>query len=353
MARIKQESLTISRPFTYVSIDFAGPIQVKGTVNSRARKKCWILVYCCRATKAVEMLATSGYDTESFLLRHEEFVARRGAPLTIVSDRGTQLVSASKILANTNSSEKSPLSKWDWSRITRENCASTWQFVPVGSPHFNGLPEATIKVLKKSLGQALSPGVVLTYPELVTLLAKISYTVNGRPLGLARVSPTSQQEDYMIPITPNMLLLGRSSDVSPPMDYNGEDRFCARLRYIAQLEEEWWRLWIRQVLPTLLSYRKWKTVRENLKVGEVVMIRYPGQFKDDYCLGKIVNIHPDGDGLVRKVTVTYRKKDSREPPMVCKSKLMITEQVAIHCLHRLDLVDEEFVKQVPISGRVK
>ena len=130
-------------------------------------------------------------------------------------------------------------SNWDWAKIMRENNASTWDFVPVGSPHFNGLPEATIKVLKKTLSLVISPGVELTFPELVTLLAKISYTVNSRPLGLTRVSQTSQQEDNMMPVTPNMLLLGRSSCVSPSIDYSAEDRFCARLAYVAQIEKDW------------------------------------------------------------------------------------------------------------------
>ena len=348
MARIKEESLTVCRPFTYVSIDFAGPLKCKGAVNARAKKKCWIVVYCCRSTKAVELLVTSGYDTESFLLRHEEFVARHAAPTTIVSDRGTQLVSAGRILAEKAAlADKQAPGSWDWSRITRENNASTWHFVPIGSPHFNGLPEATIKVLKKTLSLALHPGIDLSYPELVTLLAKFSYTVNSRPLGLARISPTSQQEDHMMSLCPNMLLLGRSSNVSPSLVYSSEDRFCAGLAYVAQVEKEWWDLWIKQVLPTLFSYRKWKTKQENIVAGELVMLRYPGQFKDDYCLAKVITAKPDDDNLVRKVTVTFKKKNPRESLAVCKSKPMITEEVAIHRLHRLQLIDDEFHGHLP------
>ena len=204
-------------------------------------------------------------------------------------------------------------------------------------------------MLKKTLSLALSPGGEISFPELVTLLAKITYTVNARPLGLVSVSQTSQQEDHMVPITPNMLLLGRSVNVSPPMSYDGQDRFCARLSYISQLEEEWWRLWVKQVLPTLLSYRKWKTIRGNIKIGELVLIKYPGQFKDDYCLGKVIAVHPNEDNLVRKVTVTYKKKDSREPLSVCNSKSMITEVIAIHRLQRLDLVDDEIAHKMPMS----
>ena len=347
MGIVKEESLTVCRPFTHIAIDFAGPIKVKGAVNTRAKIKCWIIVYCCRSTKAVELLPTCGYDTESFLLKHQEFVYRRGAPATIVSDRGTQLVSAGRLLA-----EKDTPKEWDWSKITQDNIASNWRFVPIGSPHYNGLPEATVKVLKRTLQLALGPGVELKYPELVTLLTKIAYTVNSRPLGLQNVSQASNQEDVMHPLTPNMLLLGRSSNFSPSMEFSGDERFCTRLAYVSQVEKEWWDRWIRSVLPTLFCYRKWKLKQKNLEVGELVMLRYPGNFKDDYCVAKITAVHPGEDDLVREVTVSYKKKDSREPVEVYKSKPLISEKVSVHRLHRLHLVDEglcESSKQVNMT----
>ena len=158
-----------------------------------------------------------------------------------MSDRGTQLVSAGKILAEKASdSVKDQPGKWDWRAITASNSASSWSFVPIGSQHYNGLPESAVKVLKKSLSLALHSGVELSYPELVTLLAKISYSINARPLGLASVSGSDQQEDNMLPITPNMLLLCRSSDVSPPLIYSEDNRFSSRLAYVAQVEQTWW-----------------------------------------------------------------------------------------------------------------
>ena len=150
----------------------------------------------------------------------------------------------------------------------------------------------------------------------------------------------------MMPITPNMMLLARSSNLSPPMEYSADDRFCTRLAYIAQVEKEWWDRWIKVVLPTLFSYKKWKVKKENMKVGELVMLRYPKQFKDDYCLAKVSQIHPDSDGLVRKVTISYRKKNPREPADVYRSRPLISEQVAIHRLHRLELADETMLMDV-------
>ena len=76
------------------------------------------------------------------------------------------------------------------------------------------------------------------------------------------------------------------------------------------------------------------------------MLRYPKQFKDDYCLAKVSQIHPDSDGLVRKVTISYRKKNPREPAEVYRSRPLISEQVAIHRLHRLELADETMLMDV-------
>ena len=124
-----------------------------------------------------------------------------------MSDRGTQLVRAGMVLDN-----KEMPANWKWEEVIRKNATTSWEFVPIGSQHRNGLSEAQVKVLKKSLHLAISPGTILKYSELVTLLAKIAHSVNSRPLGLSSTSQDSQQEDFLQPITPNQLLLGRSGD---------------------------------------------------------------------------------------------------------------------------------------------
>ena len=148
--------------------------------------------------------------------------------------------------------------------MTSKNNTSTWKFVPVGSQHHNGLPESMVKQLKKSLVQTLASGTILAYDELVTLLARISCSINSHPLGLQNVSGSSQQEEDLCPLTPNHMILGRSSSTSPPLDYPGDDKICQRLAYVAEVEKEWWSKWIKTVLPTLLPIKKWKKEQENL-----------------------------------------------------------------------------------------
>ena len=310
---------------------------IRGEVNKRSRSKCWIIVYVCRSTKAVCLLPTANYDAESFLIRHEEFVSRKGQPRSIVSDRGCNLVKSGIVIA----SKDSP-STWNWEEVVRRNSASTWEFVPVGAQHRNGLSEATVKVLKQSLQHALPAGVVLSFSELTTLCAKMSYAINARPLGLGNVSHTSHQDDFISVVTPNQLLLGRSSDYSPPINYREEDgRWVRRLAYVSTVYDSWWSNWIRQVLPTLVPIRRWRKVKKNLCKDDVVLIEYASPLRDEYRIGRVMKTHPDKSGLVRSVTVAYRKRDIRESIEDYKSKPLVEEIMAVQRLSLLVSANEQ------------
>ena len=189
---------------------------------------------------------------------------------------------------------------------------------------------------------ALPPGAVLSFSELNTLCAKISFAVNSRPLGVSNMSHSNQQEDFLSVVTPNQLLLGRTEEAAPPLDYKEEDgKFTRRLAYVSAVYDTWWSRWIRQVLPTLVPIRRWRKAKKNLCVGDVVMVEYPNALKDDYRVGRITQTHPDSSGLVRTVTVEYRKRDVREDPMVYKSKPLVKEEMSVQRLVLLVPIAEQ------------
>ena len=345
MALYKEESMQVCRPWTNISLDFAGPVLIKGDVNTRSRGKSWILVLVCRNTKAVCLLATSGYSTADFLCKWEEFISRKGKPRSVVSDRGSQLVRAGMVLA-----EKEKPVNWKWKDVVRNNATTNWEFVPVGSQHRNGLSESLVKILKKSLHHALSPGTVLRYSELVTLLAKIAHAINSRPLGLSSTSQDSQQEDFLSPVTPNQMLLGTTDDDAPPMEYDESDKLTARLAYVSEVYNAWWRAWYQQVLPTLVPCKKWRKESRNLQVGDIVFMYYPSSVQDDYRLAKITETFPDEKGLVRTVRVCYRKRDKREKMLPYKAKPLTEELVAVQRLSVLLPVSEQSLDSPPSSS---
>ena len=238
------------------------------------------------------------------------------------------------------------------------NAATDWKFVPIGGQHRNGLSEASVKILKKSLSLALHPSVELTYAELVTLLAKISYSVNSRPLSIKAISPNSQQEDVMMPLTPNHLLLGRATIDIPDLEYDESNKFSARVSYIQEVYKVWWEKWIQDILPTLVPCKRWKDIKKNLKVGDIVMMKYEGNMSNDYRLARVKEVFPDKKGLVRTVKVSFRRRDKRETGDEYWKKPLVEELVSIQRLALLQVASEPLpsggvVDQLPVDAGVR
>ena len=353
---IREEQLQISPPFTHVCLDFAGPIKVTDQVSKRKHLKVWILIYSCVATKAVIFLATPGYSTEDFLCKHDEFTARVGRPRSIVSDKGSQLMKSSIKVEE----KDLPANAFNWKQVISSDSRTKWIFVPAGGQHRNGLAESTVKVMKKSLNLALQAGEVLVYPELVTLLARIATSVNSRPLSIGRISSTSEQEDILMPLTPNHLLLARSTSEPTNIEYEEGDKFSKRMVYVQNLQNEWWKRWISEVLPTLIPCKKWKHPKVNLKPDDIVMVHYPGNMTDDYRIAKVTQVFPDKKKLVRTVEIAYRRRNKKEPAAVFKSKPLVTERVHVQKLSLLQSAGEpiwdgeasEAFEDIHVDGQV-
>ena len=313
-------------------------VLVKDQVKKRTRMKSWILVYTCRSTKAVCLLCCPGYSTEDFLNKHLEFISRHGTPSSIVSDKGSQLMAAGNVIAENDA----PSAKYNWSKIESSNPNTTWTFVPAKAQHRNGLAESTVKVLKRSLALALGPGVELTYSEMITLLAQIACSVNSRPLGLQNSSESDPLEDVLIPLTPNPLLIGRSTSEPLNMEFDVSDKFVLRQAYVQELFQTWWKRWISEVLPTLVPCKRWRDKCKNLKPNDIVMMKYPNQMKDDYRIARVLEVFPDEKGLVRTVRVAYRRRDKRESSDLYWKKPLTKEIVAVQRLVLLQAAGESF-----------
>jgi len=83
--------------FTYVGLDFAGPLYVK-TQGLVAEKKVWICLYTCCVVRAVHLDLVPNMTVEAFLRCFRRFTSRRGFPRRIVSDNGKTLKSAANVI---------------------------------------------------------------------------------------------------------------------------------------------------------------------------------------------------------------------------------------------------------------
>ena len=69
-------------------------------VNKRAGMKFWVVIIICLNTKAISMELAPGYSTNDSMLAYSSYVRQGGEPRFVHSDRGSQLVSAQKLLKN-------------------------------------------------------------------------------------------------------------------------------------------------------------------------------------------------------------------------------------------------------------
>ena len=80
-------------------------------------------------------------------------------------------------------------------------------------------------MVKTALNISFLIGKEIKYSEMITLLARITFSIYSSPLALASVSSSIHQEDELMPLTPNQLLLGHNTDEVPAMEFSDSDMF--------------------------------------------------------------------------------------------------------------------------------
>jgi hypothetical protein len=123
-----------SKPFLTTGTDYAGPISLRlGTTRSKIITKGYIAVFVCFSTKAVHLEVVTSLNTEAFMAALRRFIARRGKPMTIYSDNGTNFQGAANQLRDLY---KQWQSTSDMTRVqdflASEGC--DWRFIPPHGP---------------------------------------------------------------------------------------------------------------------------------------------------------------------------------------------------------------------------
>ena len=122
--------------------------------------------------------------------------------------------------------------------------------------------------------------------------------VNSRP-----ITKLSDDPKDLTPLTPNHLLLLRSSPSLPQGLFVKQDLYRRRWRQVQYLADIFWKRWLTEYLPTLQERQKWLHPKRNLRVGDLVLVRHDNTPRPRWPLGLIVNTYPGSDGLVRSVQV--------------------------------------------------
>jgi len=272
-------------------------------------------------------------DTDSMINALRRFISVRGYPEQIRSDRGSNFTKADKEL-------KEAIEGWNEHKINNfcRQKKIEWIFNPPSASHMGGVWERMIRSVRQILKAILKEQLV-SDEVLSTVMAEAVNILNSRPLTHNSDSPLDEQ-----PLTPNHLLHLRPCPGLPPGIFDKDDLSCRRAwrqaQYLANL---FWRRWTSEYLPTLLERKKWNTPRRNLEVGDLVLLADESFPRGKWPLGRIVEVMPSRDGLVRTVKVktsctvaTRAKRQRKGEPVNRDGTTVLTRPVTKLCLLEMD-----------------
>jgi len=303
MADLPKSRVTPSRPFQITGVDYTGPVTIKcHGGRHRIQMKAYIALFICYSTKAVHLEVVANLSSLAFFNALTRFVSRRGKPSEIHSDNGTTFVGARSLL----DVQLRKFLKENQNKIinqaNKEGIA--WHFIPAYSPHWGGLWESNIKSMKYHLKRATSASNGLNYEQFQTLLTQIEAILNSRPL-----TPESSSPDDLTALTPGHFLIGGPLTVLPDSRLNiKNDTYTKKWIQIQNLSKFFWKRWSTDYINTLNQRNKWKHAKDDLKVGDFVIIKEKDLPPTNWCMGRIVDLIRNSDQRVRLVKV--RTKDN-------------------------------------------
>ncbi|XP_071819875.1 uncharacterized protein [Apostichopus japonicus] len=202
MAALPSERVSSDKPlFSFVGVDYFGPFEAK---RGRSTVKRFGCILTCLSSRAVHLEVCESLDADSFLNAFRLFVARRGQPVKIFSDNGSNFQAGEKELRNAFKA----MNKDDVEAFFHSK-GCEWHFNPPTASHFGGAWERLIRSVRRILRGVLRQQTV-TDEVLTTVLAEVESILNSRPLTDFSSDPKDEE-----PLTPNHLLLMRHGPDTP------------------------------------------------------------------------------------------------------------------------------------------
>ena len=294
MGDMPPERFTPSTPFSSSVLDLFGPYDIRDAVNRRGTSKVWGVIFVDLTCRAVHIEITAGYDTSNFLLAFQRFAALRGWPSHVYSDPGTQLKGASGEVTE------------PWKVLGTEGVMTTlskngtrWTFGPADSPWYQGAAESLIKSAKAAISLSIK-NKRMGLAELLTVFTQSANLLNERPIGYM-----PGLDNQLTILTPNNLLLGRSTAANPGFSDPLTPSLEQRLSTVRDAIDSFWYHWTELYAPTLIHQAKWLHESRPLQKDDIVLVADSNVMKGEYRVAVVHAVHPSKDGIIRRVSIRY------------------------------------------------
>ncbi|XP_043283141.1 uncharacterized protein [Venturia canescens] len=298
MGNLPSLRVTEARPFSKVGVDYCGPFFIKEKKHrNRGKIKVYVAVFVCLVVKAVHLEVVSDLTTDGFLGALRRFISRRGKPIFMHSDNGTNIVGANNELKELYALFHSTDHQQKTTTYLAER-GITWKFIPPLSPNFGGLWESAVKSFKHHFKRVMY-NVLLTFEEFNTFAIEIEAILNSRPL-----CPLSTDPNDLLVLTPGHFLIGDSLTSLPQPDYSStpENRL-SQWEHLKKMRQDYWIRWYKEFLNELNTRSKWNKNQPPVKRGDLVLLKDDHLQPMQWARGRVIETHPGTDGVTRVVTV--------------------------------------------------
>ena len=219
------------RAFRTTGIDYCGPVYIKISEKSDS-EKAYIALMTCATSRMLHLELTPDLGADALIRCLKRFTSRRGKPTQFISDN-----------AKTFKSKK--LKGYIANFATY---VTRWKYNLAKAPWWDGLYERMVRSVKRCLKKMLRFS-LLTYEELITVLAEVEAVISSRPLTYV------SEGDIDEPLTLSHFCYVRRL-LSPDIEDQEENLEPTRKDLISKTLDAFWKRWISEYLLDLRSVHK-------------------------------------------------------------------------------------------------
>ena len=266
-------------PFRSLFLDYFGPYIVKFDGN---KSKVWIMIFTCLWCRGVNLKVVRSMDVKAFLLAFQLHVHEYGMPENVISDLGSQIVPASKIIVNFLNDVETKM-YFSENNIDMPNFEQFFK----GNSSLGSIVEICVKLSKRLIFGSIKNNII-EFEEFEYVISLTKCLINKRPISFK--NKLRDDSTCLDPITPEILIKGFSSvvvNVVPnlhPRDENPEfqlgfhDDFRGDYSKLSRIRENLMDIYQKEFIQKLIDQavdRKDRYVpvkHDKLSVGDIVLI---------------------------------------------------------------------------------
>jgi hypothetical protein len=304
-------------PFKFVFLDHLGPYTVK---MDGKNVKVWLLCFTCLWSRAINLQICLDLTTDCFLRAFQLHCFEFGLPELVLSDLGSQIVSASHIITDYLKDTETQL----FFKEHNVNSTTFDQYYK-GNSSLGSLVESCVKLVKRIIYGSIK-NLILKYFDFEFVIKNTIHLANRRPIAFKESLRSNDPNDLPDPITPELLLKGHElvsiniipglqSDPEPDPTWNLHPIDKAKSSYdsLKKVRNRLIEIYNEEFLSTLMIQAtnkkdRYKPVNNKLLgKGDIVLLKEKHLKPSNYPMGIVKDIQRNVQNEVTGVTVLKGK----------------------------------------------